>query len=216
MYMMIRRFLFALILLIVVVQSSYAATADFYQRFTDVEDDADGAVLQLLYSWGVMDGITGNQMAPKMTLTREQAVVMIHRFAEYHNVALPVVNKPLYASLDIEVGRWSYEHIDWAIKSGVMKGVDVLSDGKVITDPEGSLTHEQLAVMFGRILGGVYPATPEVDPVAYAKVKEEGVSAWAADAVFTLLFRGILPMHEGIDPSEVATRIYFARMLRTY
>jgi hypothetical protein len=187
---------------------------EFYSRFSDVPRNEDGEALYLMYVLGIMNGVTYTTMEPYSNLTREQAVMMLYRAYESHAYEDVYLFDPANLA-DVEDDRWSRDVIVWAIKMGILNGTGTTPNGKIIIDPEGKLTHEQLFAFVGRALG-VTEDTAIVDEGVIQKLRNEGVSDWALLHTHRLTLDGVLSQFDRLDPQEISTRVFFAKILSAY
>ena len=99
--------------------------------------------------------------------------------------------------------QWYSKAMAWAVQTGI-------SDG---TNPDGSITREQLAAMLYRFAG-----SPAVDGGELAFSDADQVSAYAADALRWASGKGIITGKGGglLDPKGNATRAEVAAMLMRY
>ncbi|HJG87586.1 InlB B-repeat-containing protein [Pseudoflavonifractor capillosus] len=98
---------------------------------------------------------------------------------------------------------WYEKGMQWAVAEGV-------SDG---TNPNASITREQLATMLYR-----YAGSPAVENVTLSFSDADQVSAWARTAVEWAVSKGILTGKGGnvLDPAGTATRAEVAAMLQRF
>lgn len=106
----------------------------------DGVDAADGTAYQQGMAWAVAQGISDGQN-PDGLVTREQFVVMLHRYAG--NPA--ATNRELYFSDSEKIEAYAREAILWATENGILNGYE---DGSFA--PNGSATRAQAAAMLAR------------------------------------------------------------------
>jgi hypothetical protein len=177
--------------------------------YEDVPNDSDGEALFYMYQNGIMNGVTETSMEPGKNLTREQAVTMLNRYVSSNEV------NELYMDLqfaDVEQDRWSQPMLAWAYGAGILQGVGTTAEGKVIIDPEGDLTHEQLFTMLGRALGLNAEEDME-DREVVRKLVSEKFADWSISYTYKLVTEGKIPVFDKLYPQEVSTRVYFAVIL---
>lgn len=106
----------------------------------DGVDAADGTAYQQGMAWAIAQGISDGQN-PEGLVTREQFVVMLHRYA-----GNPVAtNRELYFSDSEEINAYAWEAVLWATENGILNGYE---DGSLA--PNGSATRAQAAAMLTR------------------------------------------------------------------
>ena len=97
----------------------------------------------------IVNGIGDNQFGPENTLTREQLVTMLYRYAQ--NKGYDVT-----ASADLsgypdagQIQSWAQEAMTWAVAEGIVEGMD----GNL--NPAGNATRAQIATILMRFCEGV-------------------------------------------------------------
>jgi hypothetical protein len=99
-------------------------------------------------AWAVQNklvgGITDSLFMPDASVTREQLVTMLYRYAEFAGADTAVsVKDALNAFTDAgQVSPWAREAMAWAAGKGLIKG----SDG--LAGPQGAATRAQVATIF--------------------------------------------------------------------
>ena len=118
--------------------------------FTDVESGTwyTDAVLWAAQN-GIVNGLGENTFAPMNTLTREQLVTMLYRYAE-------AAGYDVSAAADLsgypdagKVQPYAQEAMSWAVAEGIVEGMD----GNL--NPAGSATRAQIATILMRFCEGV-------------------------------------------------------------
>ena len=129
---------------------------------------------------------------------------------------------------DVSPSAWYYQAVEYVYGAGLMTGVDTtgsnpwyakgmewavaqgVSDG---TNPQGTITREQLAAMLYR-----YSGSPAVDSGALNFTDADKVSAWASDAVKWAVAGGVISGkgNNMLDPQGNATRAEVAQMLYNF
>ena len=157
--------------------------------FTDVADDFWGKeAIDYVVAEGLMNGTSETTFAPNVTTTRAMLMTILARMDGVDTTG----SDPWYA-----------KGMEWAVAEGV-------SDG---TNPEGTITREQLAVMLYR-----YSGSPEVSADALTFADADAVSTWAVDGVRWAVANGILSGkgNNTLDPQGNATRAEVAQMLYNF
>ena len=97
----------------------------------------------------IVNGIGDNQFGPENTLTREQLVTMLYRYAQ--NKGYDVT-----ASADLsgypdagQIQSWAQDAMTWAVAEGIVEGMD----GNL--NPAGNATRAQIATILMRFCEGV-------------------------------------------------------------
>lgn len=117
--------------------------------FTDVQptDYFNDAVIWAKQE-GLVSGVTETTFAPRNKLTREQAALILMRFAEK-------AGKDVTASADLsgfpdvgDVSGWSRDAVSWAVASGFISGT--ARDGQILLDPKGKANRAQIATILMR------------------------------------------------------------------
>ena len=118
--------------------------------FTDVESGTwyTDAVLWAAQN-GIVNGLGENTFAPMNTLTREQLVTMLYRYAE-------AAGYDVSAAADLsgypdagKVQSYAQEAMSWAVAEGIVEGMD----GNL--NPAGNATRAQIATILMRFCEGV-------------------------------------------------------------
>lgn len=125
--------------------------SEYENRFSDVSSS------QYCYDallWGshnnISNGYADGTFAPNETLTREQLVTFLHRYANYKGY-----NTDVYADIGgyadaQQVSSFARESMCWAIGAGIINGTS-----STTLSPKGSAVRSQVAVMFNRFAGGM-------------------------------------------------------------
>lgn len=101
----------------------------------------------------IVDGMGEDKFHPLEGITREQAAVILYRYAQlktYDTAASTELNFPDAGN----VSTWAETAMHWAVASGVIGGIKV-ADGGIVLDPQGSTTRAQLAALFMRFAENV-------------------------------------------------------------
>ena len=155
--------------------------------FVDVPDShwaADGIAYAV--DNGLMTGTSSTAFSPAASTTRGMLMTVLAR----------------QAGVDTSTGSTWYEAgMNWAVDEGI-------SDG---SNPNGSITRQELAVMLYRS-AGAQPGTADLSGYADG----DSVASWAADAVRWAVDEGILSGKSGnrLDPAGTASRAEVAVMLQ--
>ena len=99
---------------------------------------------------GIVNGIGENQFGPMGTLTREQLVTMLYRYAEAEGYDVSAA-ADLSGYPDAgKVQPYAQEAMSWAVAEGIVEGMD---DGTL--NPAGNATRAQIATILMRFCEGV-------------------------------------------------------------
>ena len=154
--------------------------------FTDVADDFWGKeAIDYVVAEGLMNGTSETTFAPNVTTTRAMLMTILARMDGVDTTG----SNPWYA-----------KGMEWAVAEGI-------SDG---TNPEGTITREQLAVMLYR-----YAGSPESSGTALDCADADQISDWAYMAMHWAVSNGIISGkgNDTLDPQGSATRAEVAQML---
>ncbi|OUP06259.1 S-layer homology domain-containing protein [Collinsella sp. An2] len=104
--------------------------------------------------------------------------------------------------IDVKVGEWYHDAIDWAVENGVMTGYD---DGSHKFGPDDTLTRSQLAATLYKKAG-----QPAVDASKVSSYTDCDASAWYAKAVAWATQQGLMTGYDDgfgrFDPDAELTR----------
>ena len=133
-----------------------AAPYDANGPFADVERDSPGAAaIAWAYDLGVAKGTGGACFAPDRPVTREEAAVLLRRYAAHlkRDTFLP---GGVAACNDYEdISPWADDSLYWATSIGLL---DWGPGGRL--DPQEGLTAEALERTLSRFFGRSVPAVP--------------------------------------------------------
>ena len=118
--------------------------------FTDVESGTwyTDAVLWAAQN-GIVNGLGENTFAPMNTLTREQLVTMLYRYAQNKGYDMTAsADLSGYPDAD-KIQSWAQEAMTWAVAEGIVEGMD----GNL--NPAGNATRAQIATILMRFCEGV-------------------------------------------------------------
>lgn len=119
---------------------------DVTTPFTDVEPTAPCSIA---VGWacgeGLVLGVGGQRFAPDRPITREEAAVLLRRYAERlgHSTFLP--DGLAGCNDEIDTAPWSGDDLYWACDAGLLLWSQ---DGRL--DPHGLLTAEDIAEILAR------------------------------------------------------------------
>lgn len=119
--------------------------------YRDVENNAwyTSAILWA-YRSNVMAGVGAGLFEPNTTLTREQIVTVLYRYASYKGVT-PTGSASLSGYADgAAVSSWAQEAMQWAIANNILQGS--VEFGKTYLHPQTGATRAQVATILMRFL----------------------------------------------------------------
>lgn len=142
-------------MLVTVLWSRYAcpSATENAPQFTDVAETAWYAKAALWAAENeIVAGVGEGLFAPNDSITREQIVTILYRFAQFSATELqPTVQMPEYPDAE-DISLWAYDAMQWAVERGLISGVKE-KDGSVLLQPQGMATRAQVAVILLRFLG---------------------------------------------------------------
>ena len=122
----------------------------------DFEDVKEGAWYTEAVRWAKSEGVAGGygngKFGPDDTLTREQMVAMLYRYAQYKGYDVSVGEDTNILSFGdaTTVAEYAIPAMQWACGSGVVGGTAAADGSGLILDPKGSTTRVQMATMVMR------------------------------------------------------------------
>ena len=160
------------------------------QMFPDLNDGAwYREAIAYAVENGLMQGTGGGNFEPGVTTTRGMVMTILARQSGVNTTASG--GEP-----------WYQKGMDWAKQAGV-------SDG---SDPEGSISREQLATMLYRYVGEP-SVTGDLSPYPDAG----NIHSWAGDAMIWAVRTGIIEGSDGkLNPQDNASRAEAAAMLTRF
>ena len=119
-----------------------AATA---ATFTDVADTSYcAAAVDWASETGVASGVGNHTFAPDNTLTREQAVTMLYRYAQLQGLDVTGTGDLSAYTDGSSVSAFAQDAVSWAVSNGLLKG----NAGAL--NPQGSASRAELAALMVR------------------------------------------------------------------
>lgn len=116
--------------------------------FKDVQGDSwygDGVAWAA--NEGIVKGLTGDFFAPNETLTREQFIVILYRYAQNRGIDVTAESDlSLYNDSD-EIADWSSPAMEWAVYEGLLQGRD-----NEMLAPTESVTRGETAAILTRYI----------------------------------------------------------------
>lgn len=118
--------------------------------YTDLKDDYYTYAVHWAHKHGITNGTSGTTFSPDDTVTREQAVTILYRYAAYkgQNV-VGEADMTRFPDLD-KLGAYAFDSMTWACDKGIVKGNKIY--GVDHLDPKGGTSRAQLAMMLKRFL----------------------------------------------------------------
>ncbi len=96
---------------------------------------------------GVVDGLGDGLFGPDISVSREQAVSILYRYAKYKGRELAGADDLKRFSDAARVSKWAEEAVKWAVSASLLKGID----GRI--EPQGGTTRAQSAALLTRFTG---------------------------------------------------------------
>ena len=122
----------------------------------DFADVKEGTWYTEAVRWAKSESVAGGygngKFGPNDTLTREQMVMMLYRYARYKGCDVSVGEDTNILSFGdaTTVAEYAIPAMQWACGSGVVGGKDAADGSGLILDPKGSTTRAQMATMVMR------------------------------------------------------------------
>jgi|LSQX01.2.fsa_nt_gb hypothetical protein len=161
---------------------------------------------------GLFNGISQDEFAPYMTMSRAMLVTVLYRLELSSKNAENTGTNYENPFADVPEGEYYTDAIKWAAENEIVNGI-----GNGVFDPNGKITREQMAVILHRYMkyaGIEYVVTDEYIEFA----DEASISDFAKDAVQIMNKLGIIRgIGKGtIAPKDSATRAEVAAMLHRF
>lgn len=98
----------------------------------------------------IVDGIGDNKFAPYDSITREQMVTILYRFAKFNDLDVSkTADLSEFPDADT-VSGYAGAPMVWAVAEGIISGTTLSSDGPIVLDPRGTATRGQIAAIIMR------------------------------------------------------------------
>lgn len=129
---------------------------DYISAFSDADQISDYAMDAIIWAYekGIMKGKSDTILDPQGFVTREEAVAILYRFAQFAGADLKT-NKSInvFAYEDSsEISEYAIEPFNWACSQGIINGIT-----KTTIAPKGNVTRAEFAAMIQRFgLGDVH------------------------------------------------------------
>ena len=118
---------------------------------TQFDDVPEGMWYTEAVSWasgaGIVSG-TGTGFEPDGSVTREQLVTMLYRYARTQGVDTGASGDLSIFSDGVQTSAWAKDAMSWAVGSGLISG-----RSETQLDPSGSATRAEVAAMLQRLVG---------------------------------------------------------------
>lgn len=98
----------------------------------------------------IMTGVGEGQFAPNATLTREQIVTVLYRYAAYKGVVLTGEASLSGYADGGKVSGWAQSAMQWAVANNILRGSD--EHGQTYLQPQNGATRAQVAAILMRFL----------------------------------------------------------------
>ena len=114
-------------------------------KFVDLKDDWYKNAVAWAAENGIVNGLDDDHFGPDGSVTREQAMTMLMRYAKYKGMDVS-------ASADLSkfddvgnVSQWANEAVHWAVAMGLINGTTPTT-----LEPQGNSTRAQVAAILMR------------------------------------------------------------------
>lgn len=125
---------------------------NYYYGFTDVnETKYYASSVNWAASQGIVNGVTDSTFCPDQNITREQACVMMVRFASYMGIELPVTQSAATFSDASSISSYAKDAVTTAQRTGLINGKSTPS-GTIVFDPQGNATRAEVAAIIARLI----------------------------------------------------------------
>ncbi len=181
-------------------------TAKVESKFDDIADDAIYCkAVNYVTEEGLFYGMSETEFGPTKSMTREQFVTVLGRYASVDTTQYTEVS-----FTDVEGGAYYAPYVDWATKNGIIQG---MGDNKFGVGR--SITIEQACAILARFLE--YKAAPNNTQLTLDAYSDVSVmSAWATEsmewAIENSVYMGTLGSTRTLRPLNPAPRSLIATM----
>ena len=156
---------------------------------------------------GLVNGKAPRIFEPTGNLTRHESNKLQMNLV---NALDENLERTVFAKFDTPADHWAYASDDWAVSTGIMKGVGVLEDGTFVLNGEANITRQEFMTVIYRMMKAVL-GDFEHDTVMADFVDSAEVADYAKDAVSFLSALNIVKGCEDceelkINPTASITR----------
>lgn len=118
------------------------------QIFSDVNnDDYFAPAVAWASENKLVSGVSENEFAPNLNISREELAVILYRYAQYMNLDITCKSELDKFQDGIEVSVWADDALSWAINCGLIKG-----RSETILAPKENTTRAEAAEVFVRYI----------------------------------------------------------------
>lgn len=193
-------------------KKSSDTSSELKSKFTDIkETDKYCKAVNYVAEIGLFMGMTETEFAPNGTVTREQFVTVLGRYAgvdvtKYTGVTFPDV--------DTVYGTWYAPYVEWAAQNSIVQGI---GDGKFgVGTP---ITIQQACTILSRFVD--YKAAPNDTQLTLDMYSDKGsVGTWAVEgmqwAISSSIHMGKMGDKMYLNPTDNATRAQIAQMFYSH
>ena len=124
---------------------------NYSMNFADVDSDVwYSEAVRWAVSEGIAQGYGNGNFDPDDTMTREQMMAILWRYAKYKGYDVSVGENTNILSYDdaLDVSQYAIPAVQWACGSDMVSGKP--QNNSMILEPKGSTTHSQMATMMMR------------------------------------------------------------------
>ncbi|MGB3959691.1 MAG: S-layer homology domain-containing protein, partial [bacterium] len=188
---------------------SLFALLRYKPSFADLEGHWAREAVELMAARRIIAGMSAQEFAPDLPVTRAQLVTMLVKALE-----LEPVTPEEGTFRDVEAGTWYYTPVETAYRAGLVAG-----RGRGEFDPSAPVTRQEMAVMVARALeisSGRATNTYPVEANLRRFEDQVDIAPWARGAVARLVEEGIMSGMPGriFAPQGTATRAQAAVVLK--
>lgn len=197
----------------------FLTEAVYGQAFPDLGNEPRADLIEQARDRGIVSGFPDGEFKPKLSVTREQMIVMIVG-ATLNNSELAMIEEQSIVAentfSDVDASRWSARAIGFAVENGLISGYP---DGTF--RPSQKVTRAEAVVMnraFIRLMRRNNGLTGQIPQYTDVRQYTDLIKHWAAGAVeemaaYCFSDTGIHRRAEEFKPSEPASRAVAASII---
>ncbi|WEK54391.1 MAG: fibronectin type III domain-containing protein [Candidatus Cohnella colombiensis] len=172
-----------------------------YDRtFPDILGHWSQVGLEVLISRHFIEGMGNNTFQPERKITRAEITRLLVSLLKGLRKVPPNGNAMTFQ--DVDSDAWYYESVMEASRMGLVQG------DKGRFRPNDPVTREELAVLFGRVLG-IVEEDPEAGNIPVRSFKDEqDISNWAREAMAIAVAKGLI---QGSDDQKLHPKSFASR-----
>lgn len=125
---------------------------NYYYGFSDVnETKYYASSVNWAASQGIVYGITDCTFCPDQNITREQACVIMVRFADYMGIDLTITQSAASFNDSSSISSYAKDAVTAAQRAGLINGKSTPNE-TIIFDPQGNATRAEIAAIISRLI----------------------------------------------------------------